>query len=380
MTDEFKIIKKLFHHDIVEGTHYEIGKQQGETFRKRYPNSPIDYISKDSDPTKRGFKDFKEQQEYFEQYCPGITEEFAGFADGLGIKHKDLSLYDPPIFVGSNCSQFTANPSITKDDHVYVGRSYEYNQTEDDFRLLTTRIKGKAKTIGFSCFTLGRLDGLNEHGFCVTFTGGGTFKTKPKSNGFAFFLITRSLLDNCKTVDEAVNFLEEVPVNGFWNFLVTDKKGNAALAQFFDDDYEIKRIGDDTKEKHIFSGNHYRLPKLEKYQEFAGDWILRNSKKRCEVIETTLSSKSPNISKDDFRTLLSKPLYEGVSGYYYTDYFGTLFSALFDLTDLKMDICFGIPTHNDWKQAFSFDGSVGSKEYQAIFPDKSIKNDELWCD
>ncbi|NHJ48180.1 MAG: linear amide C-N hydrolase [Asgard group archaeon] len=377
MSEGFNIINKKFHHDVVEGTHYEIGKQQAELLKNRNPDV-VKWFSKNQiDPKNMGFKDFNELEALYDEYCPGIIDEFQGFSDGLGIDLHELSLFGPPIYKQGNCSQMAVAPSITKNNHVYVGRSYEFNQVEDDFRLITTRIKGKTKTTGFSSFTMGRLDGINNHGFCVSFTGGGTFKTKAKGTGFQFFLITRSMLDNCKTVDEAVKFLKKVPVNGFWNFMVTDKHGNAALAQFFEDDFEIKQISEETKEKMIFSGNHYRLPKMIKYQKFAGDWILKNSTKRCEIIESTLSEAAPDITKETIRKILSNPLYDGVCGYYYSDYFGTLFSIIFDLTDLKADICFGIPTHNKWLH-FGFDDPIGVKQYDAILPNKSIKTDTLF--
>ncbi len=381
MTEEFNIIRKIFQHDVVEGTHYEIGKQQAELIKKRTQNSVNWFTKKDNDPIKLGFNNFKDMKDKYEEVCPGIIEEFTGFTDGMGIKLREFSLFSPPIYVQSNCSQIAITSSITKDNHVYVGRSYEFHHDQDDLRIVTARIKGKTKTMGFSCFALGRLDGMNDHGFCITFTGGGTMKSKPKGSGFQFFLIVRSLLDNCKTVEDAVKYLEEVPIHGYWNFLMTDKSDNAALAQFYDRDFEIKRISEDSDEKTIFSGNHYRLPTMVKYQKYAGDWILKNSKKRCDIIESTLAATSPNVTKKDIRKLLSEPLYKGVSGYYYTDYFGTLFSVIFDLTDLEADICYGIPTHNDWQnKPYTLDEPVGMKNYQAIFPDKSIKTDELWSD
>jgi hypothetical protein len=117
---------------------------------------------------------------------------------------------------------------------------------------------------------------------------------------------------------------------------------------------------------------------MVKYQKYAGEWILKNSKKRCELIGETLSKAAPNVSKEDIRTLLSKEVYAGLCGHYYTDYFGTLFSIIYDLTDLKADICFGAPTYNQWQHPFSLDDPVGVNRYSAVLPDKSIKLDQLW--
>jgi hypothetical protein len=120
---------------------------------------------------------------------------------------------------------------------------------------------------------------------------------------------------------------------------MADKSNNAALAQFFDGECAVKRIGPDSAEQFLFSTNHYFLPGMVKYQEYAGDWILRNSKRRFELIDGQLSQASPNISRETVRGLLSKEIYEGVCGHYYTDYFGTLFSVIYDLTDLKAEVC-----------------------------------------
>lgn len=232
--------------------------------------------------------------------------------------------------------------------------------------------------MGFTESLLGRDDGMNDHGLCVTFAGGGTFKTQPTKKGFNFFLVVRTLLDNCKTAVEALEHLQKMPVSGYWNLLITDKNNNAALVQFFDGECATKRINNDSSEQYLSSTNHYVLPEMVKHQKCAGDWILKNSKKRYELIDATLSRAAPNISKADIRDLLSKEIYNGVCGHYYTDYFGTLFAIIYDLTDLTADICFGAPTHNDWQKPFSLDDPVGVNHYSAILPDKSIKSDTLW--
>jgi predicted choloylglycine hydrolase len=179
-------------------------------------------------------------------------------------------------------------------------------------------------------------------------------------------------------VAEAVEHLRKTPMSGFWNFLMTDRNDNVALMQFFDGEYGVKQIDKNSSEQCLFSTNHYVLPDMVKYQKYAGDWILKNSKKRFALIGETLSRASPDISKENIRKLLSKEIYDGVCGHYYKDYFGTLFSIIYDLTDLKADICFGAPTHNDWHSQLSLDDPIGINRYSAIFPNKSIKLDQLW--
>jgi predicted choloylglycine hydrolase len=378
LSEKHNFIKKDFQHVVLEGTAYEVGQQQAEILRKQSPEAARWFASATPDPKKMGFDSFEELQSLYEEYCPGITDEIVGLADGLGAGPEQIQLYNQPIYQPGNCSQFAVLSSLTDDKHVYVGRSYEYHYNENDLRLCTARIRGKTKHIGFTEFLLGRDDGMNEHGLCVTFSGGGTFKRQPTRRGFNFFLIVRALLDNCKTVADSVEHLKKTPISGYWSFLMTDRYNNAALMQFFDGEYDVRRIGKDSTEQCLFSTNHYVLPSMVKYQKYAGDWILKNSKKRFELIGTTLSRAAPNITKEDIRKLLSREIYDGVCGHYYTDYFGTLFSIIYDLTDFKADICFGPPTHNDWHNQLSLNDPASVNRYSAIFPDKSIKLDRLW--
>jgi predicted choloylglycine hydrolase len=372
------LLKKVFQHVVLEGTSYDVGQQLGEILKKHNPETVKWFVSAKVEPEKLGFKNFVDLQAFYEEYCPGINDEILGLADSFGAKPCYLQVYCLPILQHSNCSQFAVLSSITNSKHVYVGRSYEYNQQMNDFRLCTVRIKGKVKHIGFMENLLERDDGMNEYGLCVTFSGGGTFKKEPTKVGFPFFLVVRTLLDNCKTVAEAIKHLEKMPVYGFWNFLLTDKNNNAALMQYFDGEYSVKQINRGSSEQCLYSTNHYVLPDMVKYQKYAGDWILRNSKKRYELIENVLSHAAPKISKENIKNLLSKELYSGVCGHYYTDYFGTLFSVIYDLTNLKAEVCFGAPTHNKWHKPFSLKYPIGVKSYSAILPDKSITHDELW--
>ncbi len=380
MKETYNLIKKSFQHIILEGSAYEVGQQQAEILKSESPDAARWFTSANVDPRKAGFNSFEELQAWYEEYCPGITDEILGFAEGLNVKPDRLQLYNPPIYHPGNCSQIAALSSATKDGHTYVGRSYDFHHEQNDLRLCTVRIKRRVKHIGFTELLLGRDDGMNEYGFCVTFSGGGTFKREPSNRGFNFFLIVRTLLDNCKTVTDAVGRLRKTPISGFWNFLVTDKNGNSALLQFFDGEFEAKQISNRSNEKCLFSTNHYMLPEMVRYQQYAGDWILKNSKKRYELINKTLSAKMPRISKEDIRKLLSEEMYNGLCAHYYTDYFGTLFSIIYNLTELKTEICFGAPTHNSWQKPFSLDDPVGINHFSTVFPDKSIKTDELWND
>ncbi|UCH31274.1 MAG: hypothetical protein JSV05_07185 [Candidatus Bathyarchaeota archaeon] len=381
MSPEYELITGEFQHLILEGSPYEVGQMQGailkrnEAMRVRVETTISSFLTQLGIPSSEkaylkmlGFEDFKELKALFEEYCPGLNDEMQGFADTLGIKVSASPFYSPNYQIPGNCSQVVVLSSVTNDKHVYVGRSYEWIHSQEDLRLCTTRVEGKAKHTGFSIFLFGRADGVNEHGIGATFTGGGIFGRPLQSGGFQGHLVIRAILDNCKSVDEAVGLIQKMPISGFFNLLIADRKSNAALAEFADGTRDIKRIDNDSADKCLFSTNHYTLPATAKANE-SNCGIIRNSQKRYHLIDSSLKASTPAISKETLRTILSRKFPEGVCDHYYSDNFGTLWSSIFDLTMKNADICFGAPTHNEW-QEFTLDTPIDVRGYPAIFPNR----------
>lgn len=370
MNRDYNIINGKFQHIILEGTAYEVGKMQGEIVRKDEKAVKF-HSSFKTDLRSMGFHDFKELGTAYEEYCPGLLEEMQGLADGLGVEISEIPFYRATYQVPKKCSQVAVLSSVANDKRVYVGRSYEWIQTDEDLRLCITRVTGKAKHIGFSTALFGRLDGMNEHGLSVTYTGGGIFGVPLKHKGFCNWLVIRSILDGCKTVDDALKLIQSIPVLDFFSLLIVDKKSNAALIEFADGTHDIKRVNNDSPDKYLISTNHYTLPATTKFNEY-NCGIIEHSQKRYQLLASTLKNAVPEINKETIRTILSKKFPEGVCDHYYSDSFGTLWSMIFDLTSTKADICFGAPTHNEW-QSFTLDEPVGVKEHTAIFPDATGK-------
>ena len=366
MSQNYDLIHGRFQHVILEGTAYEVGKMQGEIFRNREKAVKF-YSSFEAELGSMGFHDLKELVAAYEEHCPGLLEEVQGLADGLGVEIEKIPFYRATYHVPKKCSQIAVLSSATRDERVYVGRSYEWIHTDEDLRLCTTRVKKKAKHIGFSGPLFGRLDGMNEHGLSVTFTGGGIFGVPLDHEGFFNWLVIRSILDNCKSVDDATKMIKKIPVSGFFSFLIVDKNSNAALIEYADGAYDIKRVNNDSPDKYLISTNHYTLPATTKFNEH-NCGIIENSQKRYQLLASTLKNATPEINKETIRTILSKKFPEGVCDHYYSDSFGTLWSMIFDLTSAKAEICFGAPTHNEWRE-FTLDEPVSVKEYTAIFPD-----------
>ena len=85
-------------------------------------------------------------------------------------------------------------------------------------------------------------------------------------------------------------------------------------------------------------------------------------------LTSLFKTKSPYLQKDDLKHILSTPYPEGLCNHAYTGGFGTVWTCIFDLVDQSVEICFGAPTHNDWRiKTFKTD-PVGFTTYNVIFP------------
>ena len=374
----------LFSHVVLEGTSYEVGRLQGEMLKNDQERAK--YLT----PTLPFLDGYSKREAhralaYFEKYCPGIMEEIQGAADAFGVSVEEIAFLggkskedgssaipvDRPVSrnsqpkSGSHCSHFAVLPSASEDNHLRVGRNVDFSPDDSDLRLCTTRVQGKAAHIGFSDMIFGRGEGINEHGLCVT-TSWGAPGVWLREEGLPYFAVVRAVLDRCKTVDEALDVVAGIPVAWCTNFIVADRGGEAALIEVASSHRGVKRIGQGSLDQFLWATNHYTLPAMMPYDTGR----MRQSVIRHRAIESRIRSVVPHVNKDSIRGLLSEPIPKGVCLHHYSDGLGALWSMIFDVTDMTVDICFGAPssTKNSW-HTFGLQGSIGSTDYKAHLPD-----------
>ena len=372
MSQNYELIRGKFLHVAITGKPYEIGQQLGNLFRFNKPF--VNFLSSGKvNFEKSRSKDFNEFKSMFEDYCPGINEELQGLAEVFDVDPSKMIYYSDSYSLPTTCSHVAILPSITKEKHAYVGRSYEWTQNEEDLVLATTKPLNAYSHIGFTCLLSGRHEGINEHGLTITASGGGIFNVPTKNKGLRFWFVIRSLLEQCKTVDEAKELIMRMPLSQFNNFLIIDDHSKALLVESADGEKAFKEIDETTiDEQFISATNHYTLQPILEYNKLNGG-IISHSKKRTEIIKEKISNSLPEISKEDVKKLFSERHPKGLCDHHYKDYYGTLWSMIFDIQERQVDICFGAPTHNEWK-SFNLHDSVKISEYPVIFPNVEEKD------
>ena len=364
---QYSLVDLKFHHIVLEGSHYDVGAQLAE-FLSHDPGAKQFFSSAKTNLKRLGFPDFKTLWEYCEECAPGLTDEIQGFADGMGVTPDKLPFWNWTFSpsLGGECSQLAFRSAVTKDQNIYVGRSYEWNHKEEDMKLFTTRVNGKANHIGFSCLLFGRHDGMNEHGLVVSMTGGGIFGVPFKHRGPMFWLPIRAILDECTSVTHALEYLTTLPLTGYLTLMFVDKHDNIAFVEVADGVLSVKRLPDDENESFWFSVNHFRFPDMQGYNKM-NCGIIVHSKVRETLITDWYKSNQSGITKDNLKTLLATEHPKGLCNPYYNDGFGTLWSMLFNVSKGSVDVCFSAPTHNKY-HTFSLNDPVGITEYPTIVP------------
>ncbi|MFX0173771.1 MAG: hypothetical protein ACFE9L_17960 [Candidatus Hodarchaeota archaeon] len=96
---------------------------------------------------------------------------------------------------------------------------------------------------------------------------------------------------------------------------------------------------------------------------------MPNSQTRYKTMNSKIRAALPKMTKNIAFQILSQEMPEGVCALYFTEWFGTLWSMLFDLTRESVDVCFGPPIHNPFHY-FTMKEPSEDKDFIALLVDK----------
>lgn len=343
---------------LLEGSNYDAGRTLGRAALNIPELVKIMDLKEPCLPKEEE----KQMLRLFNEYCPGLNEEVEGFAEELKIPATQV-MYYAATYLRPGCSQMAVLPSLTANGHMLMGRNYDFSDAMEEMTLTTTRIKGRYAHIGSSIMQFGRADGMNEHGLAVSQSSAGLpvgnfeFAAKPAITGLQFWAAIRSVLENCRNVDEVIQWTKDMPIAYNINLIAADPEGSALLLETFNGKKAFKRIDRNTKDQFIHSTNHVHLQELKTLAPLS----MKNSLIRYKLIEETLGGKD-RITKEDLMELLTVKYPSGLRCNFYDEFFGCLRSMVFDVTGGIVYICFGTPAENKW-HSFRVSDEVGPESY-----------------
>lgn len=334
-----------------KGSNYEIGKKIGEM------TSQIPQLRAFMTSGTQGFDEGETAlaKELFNRWCPGLNEEIQGYADALGVKPDNIKFYGMTSLI-PRCSQLTLMPEKSANGHVIMARSYEFSPEFEDFTLVRTCVEGKYAHLGTSVMQLGRDEGINECGLGVTMSscgfpvGAPKEMRAPKMRGLQFWAVIRSILENCKDVSEALEFIADMSIAYNLNMIVADKGGHAALVETVDGNIAMKMIDTTADEKYLCATNHVVLPELKEHEP----QLMRNSIVRYRSIEDFVANNE-QVSSEQIKELLLTKYPYGLCSHYFREFFGTTKSIVMDLNEGSFEVCWAGLKENGFKKHYVSD-------------------------
>lgn len=343
----------------LEGTHYEIGRQMAKLLGKEALHVPA--------PESFTETDLNNALTLLDLYCPGITDELKGFSDENNISLRD-NFYTYMSYLKPRCSQIALLPVHTQNGHTILARNYEFSITEEDFHVYRVAPTGKYAHISGSLLEFGRTEGINECGLAVSMSSCGL----PVSNlpgmrapgilGLNFFVVIRSLLENCRNVTEALEKLKEMPIAYNINLILADREQNIALFESMNGEKAVQKGSSVSDTTFLCATNHIVIDSFKDREPAA----MRNSYVRYEKIKEFIQN-SGKVTEQQLKDFMLAKYPKGLTAWYYKDWFGTVKSVIMDVNEGRFSICWGGRSENGWEDYY-IDKKIGnsSKDIQVI--------------
>ena len=193
------------------------------------------------------------------QLSPEHKAEIGGLAEATGLDPGDVMLGNCflDLVPMTACSTVTLPASASPDGVARFGRNLDFpalNIADKHSVLMIVKPKDKYAFAAVSWPGLiGVLSGMNEHGLAVA----NMEVTRPQGvpQAMPYILLYRSVLEQCRTADEAVEFLKNTPRQTANNLMVMDAAGNRVVAEITPEGVTVRKSADDAA---LLSTNHHR--------------------------------------------------------------------------------------------------------------------------
>ena len=272
------------------------------------------------------------------KYYPEVVEEVKGLADGNRVDFDFLAAliftmycYDP----GIHCSCFAFNNG----ESTVFGRNSDFLVSiEKLYMNVLYRLESVYSFTGNTTAFVEIEDGVNEYGLAVGLT---FIPVKNVKAGFNVGILTRYLLEKCRTVNEAISHINELPIASGGTLTIADVSGAMAVVELSADEIEIIR----PHEQFVFATNIFSSDNMKKYSLSNFD-----SWQADERYDTMCAALSEHQHSVDFAKKLLGGKYGFMCQYNRKKHADTVWSVIYDLTHKRIYRVEGNPGRREYKE------------------------------
>lgn len=223
------------YHGRFKKSHFEAGFNWGKLL---YKNDKIISNNHTFTITEKRRKFAQECLPIYEKYYPEILEEIKGLAKGQNSSYEDFYTF----LLSMYCFEFNNHCTciaIKDKDNLIFGRNSDFLVSLE--KLYMNALYNLDNAYAFNGNTTAFIemeDGINEYGLAVGLTF--IYPTIVKA-GFNAGMLVRYLLEKCKTTDEALSVLKNIPIASQQTLTIADRTGNIVVVECNCEKIEIIR-------------------------------------------------------------------------------------------------------------------------------------------
>lgn len=243
----------------MSGTGEEIGvahaRQLGEPMRKLFKDYFDRYFSS---PAQKNLTMIAAGA-FRPHFTPAHRAELHALAAGVGMDEREALLGQCflDLMPMTACSTVGLPAAASPDGVARMGRNLDFpsfNVADKQSVVMIFRPKDRYQFASVAWpGMVGVLSGMNEHGLTLASMEVGRRQRLPSA--MPYIMLYRTVLERCRTVDEAVKLLEGTPRQSANNLMLMDPAGGRVVVEITPEKVAVRGAGDDVA---IVSTNHHR--------------------------------------------------------------------------------------------------------------------------
>lgn len=245
---------------------------------------------------------------FIEKAEPDMYEEMKGISEGAEIDFNDITIINIPLYFmldifPNECSSILARGSATYDGNTYLIKNRDMRSfTLNQIVLEREYINGdKIVEVNGAGILTYPGNGMNKYGLAISTTGVWSKKIPVDIADISkthILINVHFILERCKSVDEAVKFLNNIKrMNGI-NLLIADRSKAVAVEATRD-----KIVIEEDNNGILVRTNHYLSEELRGLNKSPKEY--QSTYKRLDRIKSFLHKKYGNIKFQDMLEIAS---------------------------------------------------------------------------
>lgn len=332
------------YHARFRGTHYEIGFKWGTQLFK-YGKFILNNVPFPISQERKSFA--KQCRPFYEKWYPEVLREIEGIADGQKTEKDKLeavlfSMYC--IMPENKCSCF----AFREGQHTVLARNSDFlTETEKlNMNCIYQLNDGCNSFQGNTTAFVEMEDGINEHGLAIGLTS-----VYPKKLGYGLNagMLLRYGLEKCRSVNEFIQVLRQLPIASSQTFTAVDPTGTAAVIECNAEKMEVCYV--DEKNRFVSAVNAFQMDGMKMYRvREIDDW---NAEERYKTIDAAFCQERINEAIPYAMDVL-RGKYGFICQYDRKTGKDTVWSVVYDVGSKKIYRCEGNPSRKQYAEDSRF--------------------------